>query len=169
MVDNYYNFYLPLETQRYIFKIVAIKLILSNPSRYGFYLQAGDYYAPIAFDRVKLTLSSETPLYLIAQAAGTHFKVIKDLNPEIRGNDLPKGNYIIAVPEGTGENFHSRFAGLAGKWGQENKMQIYIIKEGDNLTSIATRFAVTLPALMAWNDLSPNSYIHPGKKIIIYQ
>ena len=169
MVDNYYNFYLPLETQRYIFKMVAIKLILSNPSRYGFHLQPDDYYPPISFDRVKLILPGRTPLYLAAQAAGTNFKQIKDLNPEIRGHNLTKGSHIIAVPEGSGEAFHSRFAGLAEKWRQEYKMHIYIVKKGDNLSSIADQFDVTLPALMAWNDLSPNSYIHPGEKLVIYQ
>jgi hypothetical protein len=89
-VDNYYDFYLPLETQRYIFKMVAIKLIISNPSRYGFHLRPDDYYPPISFDRVKLILPSRTPLYLAAQAAGTNFKQIKDLNPEIRGHNLTK-------------------------------------------------------------------------------
>ena len=168
-VDNYYDFYLPLETQRYIFKMVAIKLILSNPSRYGFHLQPDDYYPPISFDRVKVTLPGRTPLYLAAQAAGTNFKQIKDLNPEIRGHNLTKGSHIIAVPEGSGDKFHSRFAGLAEKWRQEFKMHIYIVKRGDNLSSIADQFDVTLPALMAWNDLSPNSYIHPGEKLVIYQ
>lgn len=168
-VDNYYDFYLPLETQRYIFKIVAAKLIISNPSRYGFHLDADDYYQPISFDRVKLTLPGRTPLHLVAQASGTNFKHIKNLNPEIRGHDLPKGTHIIAVPEGSGKSFHSLFAGLADKWRQEYKMHIYIVKEGDNLTLIAERFDVTLPALMAWNDLSQSSFIHPGEKLIIYQ
>jgi membrane-bound lytic murein transglycosylase D len=168
-VDNYYDFYLPLETQRYIFKIVAIKLIFSNPSRYGFHLQTEDYYPPISFDRVKLTLSNRTPLYIIAQAAGTHFKQIKNLNPEIRGHDLPKGSHIVAVPKGTGKKFHSRFTRLAEKWKKEYKMHIYIVKKGDNLSIIAERFHVALPALLAWNDLSPKSYIHPGKKLVIYQ
>jgi len=168
-VDDYYNFYLPLETQRYIFKIIAAKLIISNPARYGFHLQANDYYLPISFDRIKLTLPSRTPLSIVAQAAGTHFKKIKDLNPEVRGHDLPKGRHIIAVPEGTGEKFPSRFADLAAKWKQENKMHIYIVKKGDSLSTIAERYHVALPALMAWNALSPNSYIHPGEKLVIYQ
>jgi len=168
-VDNYYEFYLPLETQRYIFKIMAAKLIFSNPSRYGFHLQEEDYYPPVAFDRVKITLPGRTPLYLVAQASGTYFKQIKDLNPEIRGHELPKGTQIIAVPKNSGEKFHARFADLAEKWRQEYKMHIYIVKKGDSLTTIAERFHVTLPALMAWNDISPNRYIHPGEKLVIYQ
>jgi len=169
MVDSFYDFYLPLETQRYIFKIVAVKLILSNPSRYGFDLEADDFYQPVFFDRVKLNLPGRTPLYLVAQAAGTHFKKIKELNPEIRGHDLLKGSHIIAVPKGSGENFHSHFASLAEKWRQENKMHIYIVKKGDNLSTIAQRYDIVLSSLMAWNDLNPNSYIHPGEKLVIYR
>jgi len=168
-VGNYYEFYLPLETQRYIFKIIAAKLIFSNPSRYGFQLQEKDYYPPVTFDRVKITLQGRTPLHLVAQASGTYFKQIKDLNPEIRGHELLKGTHIIAVPKDSGENFHSSFADLAEKWRQEYNMHIYIVKKGDSLSTIAERFHVTLPALMAWNDIHPNKYIHPGEKLVIYQ
>jgi membrane-bound lytic murein transglycosylase D len=168
-VDNYYELFLPIETQRYIFRILAAKLILSNPSRYGFYLSPGDYYQPVTFDRVKISLPSITPLYLVAQASGTYFKQIKDLNPQIRGHDLLTGTYILAVPEGSGAAFHSRFGVLAEKWRQENKMHIYIVKKGDTLTTVAERFNVNLPALMAWNDLTQDKYIYPGEKLIIYQ
>ena len=167
--ESYYEFYLPIETQRYIFRILAAKLILSDPSRYGFELNPEDYYPPVAFDRVKFSLPGRTPLYLVAHAAGTYFKEIKDLNPQIRGHDLQKGTHILAVPEGRGESFHSRFRLLAEKWRQEYNMHIYIVKTGDNLSTIADRFNVTLPALMAWNDLTPEMFIHPGEKLVIYQ
>jgi hypothetical protein len=168
-VANYYDFYLPLETQRYIFKIMAVKLIFSNPSRYGFHLQEEDYYQPLNFDRVKITLPGRTPLFLVAQASETHYKRIRDLNPEIRRDNLPKGTFIIAVPKGSGENFHGRFASLSKKWRQEDNMHIYVVKKGDSLSTIAEHFDVTLPALMAWNDLSPGNYIHPGEQLVIYQ
>jgi peptidoglycan lytic transglycosylase D len=168
-VDNYYDFYLPQETQRYIFRILAAKLILTNPGKYGFNLSPDDYYPPETFDQVKISLPGKMPLYLLAQAAGTYFKKIKDLNPQIKGSDLPKGTLILAVPRGAGKNFHSNFDKLAEKWRQENKMHVYIVKQGDNLSTIAERFNVTLPALMAWNDLTPDKYIHPGEMLIIYE
>ena len=168
-VHNYYEFYLPLETQRYIFKIISAKLIFSDPARYGFDLRTEDCYPPETFDRVKITLQDKTPLYLVAQASGTYFKRIKDLNPEIRGNELPKGTYIIAVPKGAGKSFHGRFADLTDKWRQEHKIYIYTVRKGDNLTTIAAQFNIPLPALMAWNDLDPHTYIHPGEKLVIHR
>ncbi|NIM98832.1 MAG: transglycosylase SLT domain-containing protein, partial [candidate division Zixibacteria bacterium] len=79
--DNYYHLYLPLETQRFLFRIVSAKLILSDPEIYGFKLSEEDYYPPLEFDRVQVNCSQETPIRIVAEAAKTHFKVIKDLNP----------------------------------------------------------------------------------------
>ncbi len=82
-VNNYYKLYLNQETQRYVFKILAAKMILSSPEKYGFYLTEDDLYKPIQFDHVEITVNKPVPIYLIAQAANTYFKVIKDLNPHI--------------------------------------------------------------------------------------
>ena len=51
---DYYRLYLPLETQRYVFRILTAKLILRNPERYGFRLEPEDIYPPIAFERIAL-------------------------------------------------------------------------------------------------------------------
>ena len=168
-VENYYDFHLPTETSRYILKIIAVKIIFSNPSRYGFHLLEEDYYKPWEFDRVRVTMQARTPLNLVAGAAATTYKQIRDLNPEIRRDALPRGNYLLAVPEGAGRNFHTRFAALSEKWRQDNRMHVYVVKKGDSLSAIAEQFRVALPALMAWNDLAPGNYIHPGEKIVIYQ
>ena len=45
----------------------------------------------------------------------------------------------------------------------------HIVKKGDSLSTIAEQFNVTLPALMAWNDLSSENFIRPGEKLVIYQ
>jgi membrane-bound lytic murein transglycosylase D len=107
--DNYYHLYLPLETQRYVFRIVSIKLIFSDPEKYGFPLADEDYYLPIEFDRIQINCPRDTPLRIIAQAANTHFKEIKDLNPEIRGYSLPAGQHNILVPKGASQDFDARY------------------------------------------------------------
>lgn len=168
-VESYYEFHLPAETSRYILKIIAVKMIFSNPSRYGFHLLEEDYYRPREYDRVRITLQGRTPLSLLAGAATTTYKRIRDLNPEIRRDALPRGTYVLAVPAGTGRNFHDRFADLSEKWRRDNRVHVYVVKRGDSLSTIAEQFRVGLPALMAWNELTPGNYIHPGEKLVIYQ
>ena len=107
--NNYYHLYLPLETQRYIFRIVSIKLIFSDPKAYGFPLADEDYYPPIEFDRIEVNCPHDIHLRIIAQAAKTHFKAIKDLNPEIRGYSLPAGKHTILVPKGASQDFDARY------------------------------------------------------------
>ena len=114
--DNYYHLYLPLETQRYIFRILSVKLIFSDPVKYGFNLSGNDYYPPLTFDEIQLNCLQEVPIRIIAQAGKTQFKVIKDLNPEIRGYSLAKGNHNILIPKGASEGFQARYESYLEKF-----------------------------------------------------
>ena len=166
--NNYYDLYLPLETQRYIFRILSAKLILSDPEKYGYKFTEEDLYSPIEFDRIKLKCNQTTPIDIIAQAANTTFKAIKDLNPEIRGHYIAAGNHSILIPKGSSMDFHSRLKTFFDQWITNNKERVYIVKKGDNLSKIAKRFKVPLPALMIWNRLNLSKHIHPGDRLIIY-
>jgi len=165
--DNYYQLYLPLETQAFIFKILTVKLILSDPGRYGFQLAAEDYYPPLQTQRVQVKCSRDTPIRIIAQAAKTYFKVIKDLNPEIRGSWLPEGTHTLLIPRDAATEFPERYRVLVEEWLSARDKQIYVVKEGDTLTSIAARFKVPVGALLEWNRLKPKATIRPGDKVIV--
>lgn len=121
---DYYHLYLPLETQRYVFRILSIKLIFSDPTRYGFHLSDEDYYPPIEFDRIQINCLHNVHLRIVAQAAKTHFKVIKDLNPEIRGYSLPAGEHTILIPKGASQGFESRYHYLLNQRSLGRKEQI---------------------------------------------
>ena len=166
-VSNFYRLYLPLETQRYLFRVLSAKLILENPERYGFHLKEEDYYPPIRFTTVELTCYEETSLTVVAQAAQTYFKRIKDLNPELRGHYLAAGTYTLAVPENMPPGFHKRFDKLHQEWSRQRQEQIYIVQPGDNLSTIAESFQVPLAAILIWNRIDINSPIHPGDRLII--
>jgi membrane-bound lytic murein transglycosylase D len=166
--NDYYSLHLPLETQRYILRIIAIKLILEDPARYGFYLAEEDYYPPFDFERVRVECADETPIRIVAQAAGTTFKNIKELNPEVRGHYLPEGGYTLLIPKGGPEDFQARYRSLLREWSSNQQERIYFVKEGDNLTAIAERFGVPLASLLIWNRLNPRATIHPGDRLIIY-
>lgn len=166
--NNYYRLYLPLETQRYVFRIIAAKLILSDPEKYGFRLRPNDLYLPLTFDRVEIECWQKTPIHVIAHAAGTYFKVIKDLNPEIRGHYLSEGNHSLLIPEGAALEFQARYEKILNDWLATHPEQVYVVKDGDNLSVIADRFKVPLPALLIWNNLNPRNHIYPGDRLIIY-
>ena len=166
--NDYYQLYLPLETQRYIFRIISAKIILSDPQRFGFQFTDQDLYPPLSFDRIHVECFQDTPIHIVAQAANTHFKAIKDLNPEIRGHFLAAGMHSLLIPKGAANGFYTRFKELVQQWVAENQERVYVVKEGDNLTVIAERFNVPLPALMIWNRLDGKKPIHPGDRIVIY-
>jgi len=166
--NDYYQLYLPLETQRYIFRIIAAKIILTDPQRFGFHFAEEDLYPPLSFDRVYVECFQDTPIHIVAQAANTYFKAIKDLNPEIRGYFLAAGMHSLLIPKGAADGFQARFKQLLQQWLAENRERVYVVKEGDNLTTIAQRFNVPLPALLIWNRLDGKKPIHPGDQVVIY-
>ena len=166
--NDFYQLYLPLETQRYVFRIIAAKIILSDPQRFGFQFTGQDLYPPLQFDRIYIECFQDTPIHVVAGAANTSFKVIKDLNPEIRGHFLAAGSHNLLVPKGSSEGFNARFKQLVQQWLAENNERVYVVKEGDNLTSIAERFNIPLPALLIWNRIDGKEPIHPGDRIVIY-
>ena len=168
-VNDYYRLYLPLETQRYLFRIISAKLILTDPEKYGFHLTENDLYRPFEFDEISLQCHRRTPIRVIAQAAKTDFKRIKDLNPDIRGHYLEPGKHKILVPKGAGAEFESRYEEALVAWRKKPDDHVYIVKAGDNLSSIADMFQVPLPALLIWNNLNPRHHIHPGDRLIIYK
>ena len=168
-INYYYHLYLPLETQRYIFRILSVKLIFSNPEKYGFKLTEKDYYPPLTFDQIQVNCLQEIPIRIIAQAGRTHFKVIKDLNPEMRGHYLTKGKHNILIPKGASAGFQTRYQSYVKKFLAAQKERVYIVKKGDNLSSIAERFGIPLTALIIWNRIDIKRPIHPGDRLIIYQ
>lgn len=166
--NNFYHLYLPLETQRYIFRIQVAKLIMTDPQKYGYRFDNNDLYPALSYDAVSIECFQEIPILLVAQAANTYFKAIKDLNPEIRGHFLAAGSHTILIPHNTAAGFQARFKELVDLWLAERDERVYVVKEGDNLTLIAERFNVPLKALRIWNRLGRRKYIHPGDRLVIY-
>ena len=165
---DYYQLYLPLETQRFVFRLLAVKLIMGDPKVYGFDLAPEDTYAPLRFDTVNVDCPQETPLRLLAQAAETSFKMIKDLNPYLRGHYLQAGRHAIRIPPGKGAKFDAQFQNLLAEHAEDRQQRIYVVQKGDNLSSIAEKFHVPLAALLIWNRIDMKKDLQPGESLIIY-
>lgn len=167
-IEDYYALYLPRETQRYVFRILAAKEILQSPRSYGFFFQKDDLYEPIASQSVTIRLTDEVPVQVLARSASTSFKAIKALNPQIRGHYLAPGVHTLWVPPEASKGFIKRLEKEKRKSAVANKKRVYIVRKGDSLTSIAKQFGVPLPALLIWNRLDYRKPIHPGDRLMIH-
>jgi LysM repeat protein len=54
------------------------------------------------------------------------------------------------------------------KWLAERKEHVYVVKKGENLSSIASDFDVPLPALLIWNNLGSKKQVKPGDRLLIF-
>jgi membrane-bound lytic murein transglycosylase D len=97
---NYYDLLLSEETARYIFRVVAYKLVISNPEYYGFKIPEKDLFPELKYYEVKVD-TAVTDFSAFAQKFGTNYKMLKLLNPWLRKPFLtPKTNkeYLIKIP-----------------------------------------------------------------------
>ncbi len=100
-VSSYYDTRLNSETARYVYRILAIKLIFQHPQDYGFYIRRCDLYSPLPYDTVTLS-GQNVDLYAFAQQNGTTYKMLRDLNPWLQTDKLVnKANksYTVKIPK----------------------------------------------------------------------
>jgi len=108
-VKVYYHLSLPEETERYVHRILAAKIILEAPAAYGYDLPVDQLYEPLSYDEVNLTLSQEVQVRRLAEACGSYYKAIKTLNPWIKGASLCAGTYRLKIPKGAADRFMAAY------------------------------------------------------------
>ena len=165
---DYYQLYLPLETQRFVLRMLAVKLIMNDPGRYGLQLKTEDYYPPLDSRVVAVDCFQETPIRLVAQATETTFKVVKDLNPKLRGHYLQTGRHQLNLPRKMPSGFPDRLRTLSAEYAEMLQHRVYIVQSGDSLSTIAEKFNVPLAAILIWNRIDMQKTIYPGQRLVIY-
>ena len=84
---NYYNLYLNEETSRYLFRILAFKIIFENPGEFGFHLKEKDFYKNPEFKKIKVDRDIKD-LAAWAKGEGSTYKQLKLYNPWLRDKRL---------------------------------------------------------------------------------
>ena len=106
---DYFYLDLPLETERYVYKITVAKIILSNPDRYGFHLDERELYEPLQGDRVQIELPMSLSIVDVAAAMGLSYKEVKEMNPHFSRESIPAGIHFLNLPFGASERFWTFF------------------------------------------------------------
>lgn len=100
-VDDYYDLLLGEETGRYVFRIVALKEILTHPDKYGFNFRDKDLYNYIPTYKVEVD-SAVTDFSKFSEQFGINYKILKIHNPWLREkhlNNKSKKLYYVDIPE----------------------------------------------------------------------
>ncbi|MGB5460552.1 MAG: lytic transglycosylase domain-containing protein [Eudoraea sp.] len=98
--NDYYDLLLGEETGRYVFRILAIKEILSNPEKYGFDIENDDLYNAVPTFNVVV----EEPVQNFADFAQQYeinYKILKRHNPWLREphlNNTSGKTYTLEIP-----------------------------------------------------------------------
>lgn len=99
-VDNYYDLYLNTETARYLYRILAYKMVFENPQKFGFFVEDEDLYKALEYKEVSVGNSIES-LANFAQQHNTTYKMLKIANPWLRNKSLTLRDgesYTIKIP-----------------------------------------------------------------------
>ncbi|OFY98673.1 MAG: hypothetical protein A3K10_08290 [Bacteroidetes bacterium RIFCSPLOWO2_12_FULL_31_6] len=99
--NNYYDLLLNEETSRYVFRAIAVKLIITNPQKYGYYITAKNLYKPIETFTISVD-SAITDLAVFASLQNVNYKILKIFNPWLRQSYLTNTEhkkYIITLPK----------------------------------------------------------------------
>lgn len=166
--DNYYDLWLPEETMRYVFRIIAAKIVFENRDKFGFSMAKSDYYKPFNTKEVKLELENTIPGSIPAHALGLSLYEFKLLNTKIVGDYLTQGSVDINIPENIKtKKFLKKFEKLKNKWIEEHTRFYYSVQKGDSLIKISEEFQVRTKDILEWNELNYRDFIYPGQKLII--
>ena len=155
--DIYRSRFLRNETKNYVPSLCAAILVGRFPERYGLNVTQ---LRPYVFETVDI--ERQTSLTVIAQLAGTDVGTLRELNPELLRATTPPGRYTLRVPPTMAAPTARALAKLP--YPQLLDFKSYVIRRGDTLAKVASRFKVNEDDLLATNDLSRAQFRH-GRRI----
>ena len=139
--------YIAQETRNYVPNILAVILIAKNPEKYGFKNVRSD--APMSYDIVRVP--SATGLQLVADATDTTVDHIRSLNPELRRDITPRGDYYdVRIPAGRAKQFANLIQRIAPE--RRETARLIPVAPGEDWQSVANRTGINVAQLQAMNS-----------------
>jgi len=107
--QSYYDLYLNSETHRYVARILAFKIIFSDPEKFGFNVRNADLYPQVAVREIEV--NGPVPSWVdFAKSNGVSYKILKELNPWLRKPYLTNSKrrtYKIKLPAESSFDYHN--------------------------------------------------------------
>jgi hypothetical protein len=160
---NYFQLCLPRESERYIYRLAAIKQLMTEPRKYGFDLPLDQLYQPLPNRRVTLDLKAAYAITDFTAAWGCSYHTLKKLNLHLISDRLPKGRFNLVLPAGSRldpQKILARLKPLPPAAGP----RFYRVKGGDTLGAISRRFHIPTARLRRLNQLK-NDTIYSGQRL----
>ena len=106
---SYYDLYLNRETSRYVYRILALKLIMQHPQNYGYFVRRCDTYPEIPTTEVELS-GQNVDIVQFAIGNGTSYKMLRELNPWIATDTFKNKagkTYKVLIPTKKGTEYNA--------------------------------------------------------------
>lgn len=153
---DFWHLRLPLETEAYVPKLLAMKRLVADPAKYGL------DFSPIPNQPyfVKVPTDGQINLQVAAQIAGITAKEVYDLNPAFhRWATDPTGPFYLLLPVSAAPVFEQNLAELTAD--QRMGVDNYVVRRGDSIYGLARRFHTSVELLRKLNTL-PNGRLTVG-------
>jgi len=160
---NYFQLCLPRESERYLYRLAAIKLLLTQPRHYGFFIPPNQLYEPLPNRRVVLNFKVHYAIADFAEALGCSYHTLKKLNPQLISDRLPRGRFNLVLPAGCRsepQKLPARLTPLPAASGP----RFHRVKAGDTLGAISRRYHIPTQRLRKLNHLKNNT-IYSGQRL----
>lgn len=110
LAENAMDLWLVEETSRYMFRLMAAKMVFQNPRQYGYLLKREQLYPPIPYNEVVVKTQIDN-LAEYARQKGITFAQLKDANPWLRSTFLQNKTgkaYILHIPKKEGLHYNPK-------------------------------------------------------------
>ena len=160
---DYWCLDLPRETENFVPKFMAMVMIGSNPSEYGF--GSPKECAALSYDTIEIR--DAVDLQVIADATGVGYDDIKKLNPALRRWCTPPSDSptTVRVPAGSGNRCLTAIAAIPPE--DRVTWRRHRVSRGETLSGIARAYGTSISAITSVNDIRNPHSIRSGSYIVI--
>ncbi len=164
-LDNFWDLFqkLPMETAMYVPRFLAVLHIMKDPAKYN--IDINDELKPVKYKI--FTIKKQLRLKDIAKEIGCNYKLLKDLNPELRYALLPPDEYKLRIPQSKADTFLAKLDEIKLSYHPPARYVYHRVRKGESLSCIARKFHTTIRSIALLNGISRQNLISRGKVLKI--